>query len=34
LFLIDGATHIETYWKQAYVSQAVNKLLNFYQTNL
>lgn len=23
LFLIDGATHIQTYWKPAYVSQAV-----------
>ncbi|HXS58393.1 MAG TPA: alpha/beta hydrolase [Hanamia sp.] len=34
LFLIDGATHIETYWKPEYVSQALNKLVNFYQTNL
>ena len=34
LFLIDGATHIETYWKSEYVLQAVNKLVNFYQTNL
>ena len=34
LFLIDGATHIQTYWKPAYVSQAVNKLVNFFQTNL
>lgn len=34
LFLIDGATHIETYWKPEYVSQAVNKLGSFYQTNL
>uniref|UniRef100_F4CEL5 Dienelactone hydrolase domain-containing protein n=1 Tax=Sphingobacterium sp. (strain 21) TaxID=743722 RepID=F4CEL5_SPHS2 len=34
LFLIDGATHIQTYWKPAYVSQAVNKLLEFYKTNL
>jgi fermentation-respiration switch protein FrsA (DUF1100 family) len=34
LFLIKGATHIETYWKPDYVSQAVNKLVNFYQTNL
>jgi fermentation-respiration switch protein FrsA (DUF1100 family) len=34
LFLIDGATHIETYWKPEYVKQAVNKLVNFYQTNL
>ncbi|MDR6843424.1 alpha/beta hydrolase [Flavobacterium granuli] len=34
LFLIDGATHIQTYWKPEYVSQAVNKLVNFYQINL
>lgn len=34
LFLIEGATHIQTYWKPEYVSQVVNKLLNFYQTNL
>jgi len=34
LFLIDGATHIQTYWKPEYVSQAVNKLLEFYKTNL
>lgn len=34
LFLIDGATHIQTYWKPEYVSQAVNKLVNFYQSNL
>ncbi|RPD39789.1 alpha/beta hydrolase [Chitinophaga barathri] len=34
LFLIDGATHIQTYWKPEYVSQAVNKLKDFYQKNL
>ena len=34
LFLIDGATHIQTYWKPEYVSQAVNKLVSFFQTNL
>jgi fermentation-respiration switch protein FrsA (DUF1100 family) len=34
LFLIDGATHIQTYWKPEYVLQAVNKLVNFYQINL
>jgi fermentation-respiration switch protein FrsA (DUF1100 family) len=34
LFLIDGATHIQTYWKPEYVSQAVKKLVSFYQTNL
>ncbi|MFP3835541.1 alpha/beta hydrolase [Chryseobacterium sp. SIMBA_028] len=34
LFLIERATHIQTYWKPEYVSQAVNKLVNFYQNNL
>lgn len=34
LLLIEGATHIQTYWKQEYVSQAINKLVNFYQVNL
>lgn len=34
LFLINGATHIQTYWKPEYVSIAVNKLLGFYQKNL
>lgn len=30
LFLIEGATHIETYWKPEYVDQAVTKLTQFY----
>lgn len=34
LFLLEGATHIQSYWKPEYVSQAVNKLVNFYQDNL
>ncbi|MDL5510527.1 alpha/beta hydrolase [Arenibacter sp. M-2] len=34
LFLIEGASHIETYWKPDYVNQAVNKLVDFYQNNL
>jgi fermentation-respiration switch protein FrsA (DUF1100 family) len=34
LFVIDGATHIQTYWKPEYVLQAIKKLANFYQTNL
>ncbi|WP_290794981.1 carboxymuconolactone decarboxylase family protein [Flavihumibacter sp. UBA7668] len=29
LFKIDGATHIETYWKPEYVSQAVSKINEF-----
>ncbi|WP_026966505.1 alpha/beta hydrolase [Algoriphagus terrigena] len=34
LFLIEGATHIQTYWNPVYVSQAVEKLSEFYKTNL
>lgn len=34
LFLIEGATHIQTYWNPEYVSQAVEKLSEFYKTNL
>lgn len=34
LFLINGATHIETYWKPDYVSQAIKKLVNFFEENL
>lgn len=34
LFVIDGATHIQTYWKPEYVSQAITKLVGFYQANL
>jgi len=30
LFLIDGATHIETYWKPDYVKQAMDKLTRFF----
>ena len=30
LFLIEGATHIETYWKPEYVNQIVTKLTQFY----
>jgi uncharacterized protein len=32
LFLINGATHIQTYWKAEYVSQAVDKLSSFFRT--
>lgn len=31
LFLIDGATHIETYWKPEYVNQAIGKLVRFFR---
>lgn len=34
LFLIDGATHIETYWKPQYVNQAMGKLTSFFGTTL
>jgi len=34
LFLIEGATHIQSYWKPEYVKKAVNKLLEFYKANL
>ena len=34
LFLLEGATHIQTYWKPEYVAQAVNKLTDFYHHNL
>ncbi|CAM3190099.1 alpha/beta hydrolase [Vibrio diazotrophicus] len=34
LFLIDGATHIQTYWNPEYVDKAVSKLTEFYGKNL
>lgn len=34
LYLINGATHIETYWKEPFVSQAVDKLNQFYGKNI
>jgi hypothetical protein len=34
LFLIKGATHIQTYWKPQYVNQAMSKLKRFFGTNL
>jgi fermentation-respiration switch protein FrsA (DUF1100 family)/alkylhydroperoxidase/carboxymuconolactone decarboxylase family protein YurZ len=34
LYLIAGATHIQTYWKPEYVSQAVKKLTGFFGENL
>lgn len=30
LFLIKGATHIQTYWKPEYVSQEVDKAYEFF----
>ena len=34
IFLIDGASHIRTYWVPEYVDKAVNKLMEFYGKNL
>ena len=34
LFLIDGATHIETYWVPKYVDQAMQKLDVFFNKNI
>lgn len=34
LFVIDGATHIQTYWKPEYVDQAITKLNVFFGKNL
>lgn len=34
LYLIDGATHIQTYWKPEYVNEAMGKLEQFYDKNL
>ncbi len=34
LFLIEGASHIRTYWVPEYVDAAVNKLKEFYGKNL
>lgn len=34
LFLIEGATHIQTYWMPHYMDQAVNKLSAFYRNTL
>ena len=34
LFLIDGATHIETYWVPQYVDQAIQQLTQFYGKHL
>jgi len=33
LFLIDGATHIQTYWEPQYVNQALSKLDHFFNEN-
>ena len=34
LFLVDGATHIQTYYQPQYVNQFVAKLQDFYGAHL
>ncbi len=34
LFVLDGATHIQSYWKREYVDKAVSKLADFFNKNL
>lgn len=34
LFLVDGATHIQTYWVPEYVKAITDKLVSFYKANL
>lgn len=34
LYLVDGATHMQTYWVPEYVKQIVDKLVPFYGKNL
>lgn len=34
VFIIDGATHIETYWVPRYVDAAIGKLTDFYARTL
>jgi uncharacterized protein len=34
LFVLDGATHIQSYWKTEYVNKAVTKLTDFFNQNL
>ena len=34
LYLLEGASHIQTYWKEPYVTQAVKKLTEFFKKNL
>lgn len=34
LFILEGASHIDTYWKKEYVDQIVLQLVDFYQINL
>lgn len=34
LVLIKGASHIETYWKEPYVTEELNNLISFFNEKL
>lgn len=34
MFVLDGATHIQSYWKPEYVNKAISKLTDFFNKNL
>jgi uncharacterized protein len=34
MFVLEGATHIQSYWKPEYVNKAVTKLTDFFNKNL
>ena len=34
LFVLEGGTHIQSYWKEEYVDKAVSKLTDFFNNNL
>ncbi|AVL00039.1 alpha/beta hydrolase [Pediococcus inopinatus] len=34
LFLLEGASHIDTYWKEPYVTQEIDKLVTFFNRKL
>jgi fermentation-respiration switch protein FrsA (DUF1100 family) len=33
LFILEGGTHIQSYWKKEYVDKAINKLTDFFNKN-
>jgi uncharacterized protein len=33
LFVLEGGTHIQSYWKKEYVDKAINKLTDFFNKN-
>ena len=34
LYLIEGASHIQTYWVEEYINQVTEKLDEFFSSNL